>query len=822
MIICWGVGRVEQRVEQQDIFAWLKAFLPGRVLLWDELEWAVKEHGFAVSQKALKVVLERLEASGRVTLLPGIVSQWEKKGSPFRCVRCGEEERFLEHPCASCGGQCVTCEACLSMGRCRSCTLLVVGRTGPDDEGVAAIPSLGKLAWNGRFSPFQERAARAAVQLVRQECPERELLIHAVTGAGKTEITFPAIAEALRLGQRVGLVTPRRDVVLELAPRLGQAFPHVPVVALFGGCPDRWAMGPLMVMTSHQALRFRKAFQLLIVDEVDAFPFHHEPLLPRAVAGALSEKGRLLYLTATPPDDLIQRAERGEVAVVTIPQRHHGRPLPVPQWVHASKLRQKIQQGKSVSEVEKLVWMVRATEGRLLVFVPRVKDVPFVVRWWQRQFPDDAEQVNGTHASDPERDLKVSDFRQGKRRVLVTTTILERGVTISRCHVLVLFADAPVFDAAALVQIAGRAGRDAAFPEGEVWFLSEARTRAIWQACEQIRQMNQLARETHAPLQPHAHADALPLLPHAPGFSSANRLHTRKSSVSQSRARLFPLRLLSDGLKRIRPLIQAGSQLMYPEGERCCFCERKVYYAVDWQQGVVSRWSIPKEGTTLCVECLEEIIWLTGAGTFCRRCGRLLRGSDDETPGAGGEGMRRFCSDCQWWLREGAALCLNRSVTSYQGRLREHWREYKYGGRRSLEGLWVEMFVYGWRCHWDELGIPDEILYVPMHPSSLKERGFNQARVLASGLGEWLGKPVDDRLIRLTASVRQSQQGRQERLRALDGAFRLAQDVGRELKGKQVLLVDDIYTTGSTLEACARLLRSAGARRVVSLTLARA
>src|SRR5690606_18043814 len=80
-----------------------------------------------------------------------------------------------------------------------------------------------------------------------------------------------------------------REVVLELAPRLGQAFPHVPTVALYGGVPERWAMAPLMVMTTHQSLRFRRLFDLLIVDEVDAFPYHHDPMLPRAVAGALAD-----------------------------------------------------------------------------------------------------------------------------------------------------------------------------------------------------------------------------------------------------------------------------------------------------------------------------------------------------------------------------------------------------------------------------------------------------------------------------------------------------------------------------------------------------
>jgi len=82
--------------------------------------------------------------------------------------------------------------------------------------------------------------------------------------------------------------------------------------------------------------------------------------------------------------------------------------------------------------------------------------------------------------------------------------------------------------------------------------------------------------------------------------------------------------------------------------------------------------------------------------------------------------------------------------------------------------------------------------------------------------------PVAERLQRVSAAVRQSGQSRAERLRTVDGVYRLAPGGEKQLAGKHILLVDDIYTTGSTLEACARQLCQAGARRVVSLTLARA
>lgn len=791
--------------EMAGVAAWLAAFLPGRALLWEELLWAARDHGWSAAELDIRQHVQRMQQTGLVALVPGVVEQGGAKGA-YRCSRCGEEERLTVRLCQSCGRRCATCEACLSMGRCRSCSVLVIGRTAPK-------PAAGRFAsereaswapaWAGSLTFFQQQAADMAVRLVRGELLKKELLIHAVTGAGKTEMTFPAMAEALRRGLRVGVVTPRREVVLELAPRLGQAFPHVPTVALYGGAPDRWAMAPLMVMTTHQSLRFRRLFDLLIVDEVDAFPYHHDPMLPRAVAGALADGGRMVYLTATPPEELRERVERGDVAAVTIPERHHGHPLPVPRWEPVGRLREKLLHGLAIPAVTQLLEVVRQSEGRLLVFVPRVSDVMPVVEWWCQQFPEMAPQVAGVHADDPERHEKVAAFRQGRLKVLVTTTILERGVTISRCHVLVLMADAPVFDAAALVQIAGRAGRDAAFPTGEVWFCSEFRTQAMNQAVRDIKAMNRLAEQARS----------------AKGKSgSANRLAKRPQlSPETGHKEVHPSAIgrfhstRSGGRQHWRTLLHSVLRWVYGERETCVFCGRAAGRGVDWQTGRVSRWVPGVAGAVLCEHCLQELTWLTGDVPLCRRCGRRLGGRDAV-----------LCGDCRQWERSGSALVLNRSVAAYSGPLREQWHAYKYGGRRSLETLWLEMMAYGWRCHRHDVGVSDEIVYVPMHPAVLRERGFNHARVLAEGLAERIGVPVADRLQRVSAAVRQSQRGREERLRLLDGTFQLSEDGATSLAGKRILLIDDIYTTGTTLEACARPLRQAGARQVVSLTLARA
>jgi len=111
----------------------------------------------------------------------------------------------------------------------------------------------------------------------------------------------------------------------------------------------------------------------------------------------------------------------------------------------------------------------------------------------------------------------------------------------------------------------------------------------------------------------------------------------------------------------------------------------------------------------------------------------------------------------------------------------------------------------------------DRITYVPMHRADRRARGFNQARLLARGVGRRLHVPVVRMVRKVRRTPPQAQLSARERRENLRGAFRLIQS------GEgNVLLIDDIYTTGSTLEECSRTLKTEGARRVLVVTVARA
>ncbi|WP_262315523.1 DEAD/DEAH box helicase [Lacticaseibacillus parakribbianus] len=218
-----------------------------------------------------------------------------RRGHPV-CVRCGQSD-FAALP----GGQ-RYCLACVGMGRVTTASRLVRARLGP-------VPAAGPLTWRGELTAAQKTAAQAVVASV---AAGRDHLLWAVTGAGKTEMLFPVIAAALAAGQRVAVVSPRVDVVLELAPRLAAAFATTPIAVWHGGVAWPQPDAALVVATSHQMLRFYHHFGLMIIDEIDAFPFAQTPMLAYACAQAVV--GPTVLLSATPPVATRRLARRGVTA----------------------------------------------------------------------------------------------------------------------------------------------------------------------------------------------------------------------------------------------------------------------------------------------------------------------------------------------------------------------------------------------------------------------------------------------------------------------------------------------------------------------------
>ena len=150
--------------------------------------------------------------------------------------------------------------------------------------------------------------------------------------------------------------------------------------------------------------------------------------------------------------------------------------------------------------------------------------------------------------------------------------------------------------------------------------------------------------------------------------------------------------------------------------------------------------------------------------------------------------------------------------------MREAILGFKYRRQFHLRpwlGRWLED---GFREHysgerWEAL-VP-----VPLHPDRRRKRGFNQSAEIARWLGKRVEIPMVEALRRVKATLPQARLSRAERLRNLRGSLALAE--GFDPRGRRLLICDDVFTTGATADACARILRRAGAEEVAALTVAR-
>ena len=157
-------------------------------------------------------------------------------------------------------------------------------------------------------------------------------------------------------------------------------------------------------------------------------------------------------------------------------------------------------------------------------------------------------------------------------------------------------------------------------------------------------------------------------------------------------------------------------------------------------------------------------------------------------------------------------------LAAYSGTCRAALHALKYGGIRSLAGPLGASLAQRW-ARAGQLG--DLLVPVPIHAARLRERGYDQAVLLAEAAGRGLGLPVVAALQRAERTAAQHALGRRARAANVGHAFILAPAAQAHLGGRAVVLIDDILTTGATLSACAAVLEAHGARAVAGLVVAR-
>ncbi|AQT85080.1 DNA transport apparatus-associated-like protein [Paenibacillus larvae subsp. larvae] len=215
----------------------------------------------------------------------------------------------------------------------------------------------------------------------------------------------------------------------------------------------------------------------------------------------------------------------------------------------------------------------------------------------------------------------------------------------------------------------------------------------------------------------------------------------------------------------------------------------------------------------LCQICYTGIPWIREV--ICPICGRYEE-----------------CGDCL--RREETCFIRNRSAVRYDESMKELLARYKYRGDEQLSSLFGEMLLFAYFLHQEEnrnlaaskASPPRVLTYVPLSGQRLLERGFNQAEQMAKALGKNLELPVVPLLVRSRHTDKQSQKTRSGRLEDVQGLFELDERVCSLMpasfrSGFDLYLVDDVYTTGSTMNECAKVLRAGLPARVFGLTWAR-
>ena len=305
---------------------------------------------------------------------------------------------------------------------------------------------------------------------------ETDVLLHCVCGAGKTELVVLSIAKMLKERKKVCFAIPRRQVVLELRERLAQYFPKAKVIAVCGGHTSV-TDGDLIICTTHQLYRYYQAFDLLILDEPDAFPFKGSDVLHAIAATAC--RGHTVYLSATPDHELMNRVKKGNLVRLELNRRPHGHPLPVP----------RVRIGfRFVNLIRLVKWVKDHRNHPRMVFAPSIRTASFL-----RLFLNLSEECCLCTSKTENRDEVIAAYRKKEAGLIVATTVLERGVTVPGADICVYNADSGVFDEASLIQMAGRAGRSFSCPDGDVLFLCEQKKQRVIQCVKSLKEVNSCA-----------------------------------------------------------------------------------------------------------------------------------------------------------------------------------------------------------------------------------------------------------------------------------------------------------------------------------------
>ncbi len=223
---------------------------------------------------------------------------------------------------------------------------------------------------------------------------------------------------------------------------------------------------------------------------------------------------------------------------------------------------------------------------------------------------------------------------------------------------------------------------------------------------------------------------------------------------------------------------------------------KKTVYNPEWTCALCGREKF--NGGVLCADCEREMPY--NDGYICAHCGRKTLAATE------------YCSTCSEAL---TAFDRGRSVYTYEGKIPSLIMGLKYYNKQYLVDYFAEKLSFVYLQNYFNA---DYITGVPMTEKAKKNRGYNQSELLAKALAERINVQYIDCIIKVKETKRQAKLKRKDRLKNLDGAFRVKNRAA--VKGKKIVIVDDVSTTGATAQVIADRLKRAGALRVYLLSVA--
>ena len=215
---------------------------------------------------------------------------------------------------------------------------------------------------------------------------------------------------------------------------------------------------------------------------------------------------------------------------------------------------------------------------------------------------------------------------------------------------------------------------------------------------------------------------------------------------------------------------------------------------------------LPRDACVFLCDSCQKGIKPTGP-LICRRCGVTLK--------SGGA----HCYNCRGGKAKTYKCSVIRSSFAFNASSRGLVHALKYGGADYLAREMGKRMAVNF-CKYPELAAAEIVMPVPLFSSRLRQRGYNQSALLARAFAKETGLCVDETSLVRTRNTRsQTKLGWKDRLENMTGAFLCRKP--KDVKGKVILLVDDVATTGATLEGCAAALKAAGAKKVFAYTFAR-